>query len=296
MAVGFLNLSNLTVADLAHGIPLSTMPGDRGVVDSFILIISINGLTPGTPCMVAITAPTTATVSDSGPADDFGTLSISVSWQRSSGDTNWNQAGHGAGVFPDGFWNLIATGVISPGDQGYGAIDIQFGDTDVIGFSEDLTDVPDNPQNEEPSWDGEQGSVLLEVDYDNSDNEDPDSIAIVRNGVAIVNIPWVDGITSYSFTDTVFEEGDYDYEFFVYKYPNSKSGSTSPISVSFGGVPSITMTMSGGITFGGSATMVFLGNPTGTYTLITNKTNDTLYNTEDNVAIPNPFADTGFLP
>ncbi len=54
--------------------------------------------------------------------------------------------------------------------------------------------------------------------------------------------------------------------------------------------------MSGGIEFGGSATIVFLGNPTGTYTIIKDKTNDTLYNTDDDVAIPNPFIITGFLP
>lgn len=296
MPVGFLSKSGISITDLAHGIRMADIPGQRGACQSFILIISVTGLAPGTPCSVTILGPSNAPLINSGTADEFGNLSISTTWIRDTDDTHWLQVTYGAGIFPDGFWNITVTGNFTPIDNPSGGIDIQFSYTDVLLFSQDLTNAPDSPTHDDPNWDGNQGTINLHVDYANSSMEDPDSIAVVRNGEVVGTIPWVNGITSYDYTDVVFDAGDYEYEFIVYKYPDSRSALSSAFSVSFGGVPSITMTMSGGITFGGSAIVAFLGNPTGTYTIVKDKTNDTLYNTDEDVAIPNPFIVTGFLP
>lgn len=56
----------------------------------------------------------------------------------------------------------------------------------------------------------------------------------------------------------------------------------------------------GGIDLGGAATMVFIQNPSGIYTLVKNKRHDTLYErmtgiTSVDVKIPDPFVRTGFV-
>lgn len=296
MPIGFLSLYGLTETQLAHGLKMSEIPGDRGVVSGFVLIIGIENLTPGEPCGSDILAPANPPVSNSGPADEFGNNSVELGWARLSGDKTWGQVGGGGGSFPDGFWNVLTRGDIFPTDHGDGFIVIEFSTTEVNLFNVNLNDIPSNPTHDDPSWDGAKGTVIVAFDYPNTSMENPDSIAIVRNDQVVANVPWTDGITHYEFPDTVFASGDYTYKFFAYKYADSRSPDSSSIDVSFGGVPSITMTMSGGITFGGSATIAFLGNPTGTYTIVKDKTNDTLYNTDENVAIPNPFIVTGFLP
>jgi hypothetical protein len=59
--------------------------------------------------------------------------------------------------------------------------------------------------------------------------------------------------------------------------------------------------MEGGISFGGSATLIFLVDPSGIYGLIPDKTDDTLYNriedppTSIDVKIPNPFVKTAYF-
>lgn len=56
----------------------------------------------------------------------------------------------------------------------------------------------------------------------------------------------------------------------------------------------------GGFNLGGTATMVFIQNPSGIYTLVKNKRHDTLYErmtgiTSVDVKIPDPFVRTGFV-
>lgn len=292
MPLGFLTAGPVNNAASAAGLFPSQMAGDRGIVQGFVLIGSATGLDPSTGVIEIF--PSNG-VFASG-ADGDGNLSVSVTWLRGSSDTEWLQVGGGTNEFPDGFWQTLCRIILSLAKDTI-SWDIQFSREDVSVYNQDLSASPTNPDAGPPDWNGDTGTVELTIDYDNADNEDPDSIAILRDGELLANIPWVDGVTSYSFVDTVFAAGDYDYEFFVYKYSGpSRSATTSPITVTFGGPASITMTMSGGITFGGSATIVFLGNPNGTYTIVKDKTNDTLYNAEEDTAIPNPFIVTGFLP
>lgn len=293
MSVGFRDLSGLDNTRVSHGLSVSEIPGDGGAGPlGFTIIISASGLDPGTGS-IALASPTTIPKSSSG-ADENGNISVQVTWFNNGDDINFSQAGGGIGTFNSGFWAepFLIRGSVVPSDKPM-AIDIQFSPEPVIDYTHDLNNFPDNTHHLDPNWNGDQGDV--ELDFDITSSESPDSIAIVRDGVVIANVPYT-GDGSYSYTDIVFAPGDYEYSFFAYKYPDSRSESTAPFSVTFGGAASITMTMSGGITFGGSAIIAFLGNPTGTYTIVKDKTNDTLYNTDDDVAIPNPFIITGFLP
>lgn len=65
------------------------------------------------------------------------------------------------------------------------------------------------------------------------------------------------------------------------------------------GVPSNGGSVFNGIFIGGFADIVFIGDPSGIYTLVANKTHDTLYERTDvdfvDVKIPNPFFKTAFL-
>ena len=298
MPVGFLSKSNISITDLAHGIRVAEIPGDGGVASAFILIVSISGLIPGTPCGVSILSPTTIPKNYTGTADGFGNASISTTWTRDTDDTHWLQSGGGAGIFPDGFWNLIITGNFTPTDNPYGGIDIQFGISDVISFTSDLNDPPTNPTHSNDTWDGSIGTTKLKFDI--TSTESPDSVAVVRDGVVVANVPY-SGNGSYEYVDSVFSGGTYTYEFFAYKYPDSRSASSSSFSVSFGGVPTFEMIGSGGLDLGGSALFQFLVDPSGIYTLTPGKTHDTIYadtasgNATTNVKFPNPFVETAFI-
>lgn len=287
---GFLSKSNISASDIANGIKMSEIPGDRGIVNSFLLIITNSGLSPGSPGYASILSPANPIVSESGPADEFGHVGISLGWLRITNDTIWGQVSGGGGLFPNGFWDLTVRGNISI--SGWADIDISFSSTDVLGFTQDLTTGTDVPIPSDPSWDGNKGQVTLNVHYDDTLAEHPDSIAIIRDGVAIANIPLVIGVKDYSFVDTVFAAGTYSYSAAVYKYPNSRSALSLAAPVSFGGPPTFELVGSGGFSLGGSAIFGFLVDPSGLYKLVIGKTHDTIYtnsgssNDTVNVAIP----------
>lgn len=78
--------------------------------------------------------------------------------------------------------------------------------------------------------------------------------------------------------------------------PTVTPGTPVPIPLT----PSITMTMAGGIEFGGSATMVFIGDPSGIYTLTPGAIRDTLLERipttgTQGIKIPNPKLRTGYV-
>lgn len=296
MAVKFRSLSGIDNAGIAAGYSVSEIPGEGGAGPlGFVIFLSASGLPANDPTIsIEIITPANP-VKFSNGTDGDGNISVTVTWINTGNDQDFLQAGGGAGNFPDGFWNTedLIRGNLTIESSNI-AIDIQFSSDDVIDFDEDLVNPPDTPSPHDKQWDGFQGQVTLDIPLPDL-SEDPDSIAVTRDDEVIAAIP-VTAETDYSFIDTVFAPGTYEYKVFTYKYPNSRSAFSSSAPVSFGGSSTITMTMSGGITFGGSATIAFIGNPTGTYTIVKDKTNDTLYNTEEDVAIPNPFIVTGFLP
>jgi hypothetical protein len=94
-------------------------------------------------------------------------------------------------------------------------------------------------------------------------------------------------------------EGVYGWTVQTYTYgPDEISDPSDPEVLE---IPNFLITMAGGISFGGSATLIFLVDPSGIYGLIPDKTDDTLYNriedppTSIDVKIPNPFVKTAYF-
>lgn len=288
MPIGFRSISGLNNARIAGGLNIGEIPGDGGAgPTAFIVFLSASGLVPGTGT-IELLSPTNFPISASG-ADGNGNLSVTTTWVNSGDDIHFNQSGGGSGAIPDGFWaqaQLIRGTLSLINDQI--AVDIQFGDADVLSFPNSLTDPPTNPNHSNDTWDGSQGQTTLE--WDAASSESPIGTAIIRNGVVVASIPYVAGANT--FIDTVFASGDYIYEFAFYKYPDEISPPTAPFTVSFGGSSTFEMTGSGGFDFGGSALFQFLVDPSGIYKLTSGKTHDTIYdnsaggNTTVNVKIP----------
>lgn len=124
---------------------------------------------------------------------------------------------------------------------------------------------------------------------------------IQRDGetIAVLGLdPLGDPILTY--TDTVIPGNTYEYTFFHYYLDGA--GVSEPVvypPVIVGGdpvvIPLISVTMVGGIYFGGAPSIGMIINPSGIYGLIPNLTHDVLYEriptiTSVNVKIPDPFA------
>lgn len=80
---------------------------------------------------------------------------------------------------------------------------------------------------------------------------------------------------------------------------NSDSGLSSPAEVTPVSPDQLIVIGSGGISFGGAATIISVVDPSGIYTLVVGKRHDTLYDrtgaTSRDVMIPEPYAITGFI-
>lgn len=228
-----------------------------------------------------------------------------------------------------GFWNGDIRVVFAGPPEALIDITIQsasFEVDDVDDFEGDLNSPPENVEiiSSEFDPDTNEGEVNLQFTYDNPTNEDPVGFAIQRvhvsgpdgsgagDGVSegdppqtitVGSIPWTDGVTTYNFTDYVFDLGEYYYLIYAYKYgtPNSISLPTSPVTIIFGGEETANLTIigSGGMDLGGAADLVFISNASGIYTLVPNKREDTLYDrvldTTIDVKIPDPFIKTGYI-
>lgn len=299
MSIGFRSIDSLNNAAAAIGKKVSEIPGDGGGGPAgFTLIASATGLIPGQPCTLEV-FPSNG-VFASG-ADGNGNISASVTWINSGDDRHFLQVAGGVGDFVDGFMNSLCRAILSIASNNIG-FDIQFSTGDFLGFTQDLVGGPGPNTYKDPTWDGSLGEVTLDMHYDDTLSETPDSIAIVRDGVVIASVPIILGTKDYEYIDTLFAAGTYVYSFFVYKYPDSRSPISSSFSLTLGGPPTFEMIASGGISFGSGATFQFLVNPSGLYKLTANKTHDTIYtnsvvdNGTINVKIPDPYIKTGFLP
>lgn len=302
MSIGFRSSGNiLNNATIAGGLGVNQIPGDGGAGPSaFTIILSATGLVPGTGT-IELLSPTTIVVSASG-ADLNGNLSCQTTWVNNGDDIHYSQIGGGIGSLPSGFWEQaqLIRGTLSLVSNTIG-VDIQFGDADVLSFSTPLIDTPTNPTHSNDSWDGSQGKTTVAFKYSNNNAENPNAIAIKRNGVVVASIPWVNGIVNYTYDDIVFAPGTYIYSFAAYKYPDSIGPFSAPFSVTFGGPAKFEFIASGGMSFGGGAIFQFLVDPSGIYTLTIGKTHDTIYNntkvgnTTFDMKIPDPFVDTAFV-
>lgn len=305
MPLGFKDISGLTHNQANDGLPIGSIPGDSaGPVSVVVLTAFGEGLPPSDPLITITLYPNGAAIGHG--TDGSGNISVQDTLVNQGDDITWASVASGGNItLPDGIWAQLIRGYVNNlnGTRGFG---IQFLSYNVADFDPTLTDPPDSLVDSDISFDPNtnDGNVTLSWSYDNSAVENPDSFAIVRDGAFVASVPWVNGVLNYSYIDylTVGGSGDYTYEIKAYKYgtPNVISPSSNSVVVSFSGViPDINITGSGGIDLGGAATMVFITDPSGIYTLIPDQHYDRLYQrttaTYLDVAIPMPFAKSSFI-
>lgn len=194
---------------------------------------------------------------------------------------------------------------------------------DLFGGSSDIDD-PEYAYELSSTWNGTNGTIELEAVVNNpvgqkvngmlitavaGSNNGSGSITGMPFGTEIIigSVP-INGNGTYAFTHTFVGSGftgsntpKFTYRFYLYSAELDSISSLSSSSSFVGGVPDLEVTGSGGISFGGSSSIVTIGEPSGIYTLVKDKTHDTLYErqsgttTSINVKIPDPYIKTGFV-
>lgn len=245
----------------------------------------------------------------SSGTDSSGNISVTMTIVNSGDDKTFDIAGGGQAVFSAGFWANSIRGVSNTADGVY-EFYIDASVLELSDFTESLTDTPGGLNSSSPSFnpETEEGQVDLTFTYNNADGEDPVSLAILRDGGSgaeiIGYVPWEDGTILYSYTDYVFSGGSFTYTIRAYKYDPSPAISppSGSIIVSFSeSLPDISVISDLMVDISLNSDVFFIGDPSGIYTLIKDKTHDTLYERSGltdsvDVAIPTPFIRTAFLP
>lgn len=315
---GTLTVEGLTHQQGSDGFPVAGMGGQKpsGPITDFTILWRGEGLPPNNGFITLQGLPYPGGGNFATGTDGDGAIALLRTYTISppfDDDTRWEVTGPGAGitlVLPNGILGSLVRAVCNNTD-GTREIELAWLALDVNDPGDfPGTDPPPIPQNvtgADPSWDPDEqlGTVTLTWD----DVADEDGYVILRslNGgpfEPIGNVPA--DITE--FTDYVDEEGDYSYEIQSYTYDGGPPGGPAisdpsdpspPVTVG-GDTPDISITGSGGIDLGGTASFVFIGDPSGIYTLVPGKTHDTLYERTDvdsvDVAIPNPFIETAYVP
>lgn len=301
MPLGFRDISGLSHSQANDGMPISSIPGDNGgPVSIAVLLASGAGLPPSDGSITITLFPNGSKVEVG--TNGSGNISVVGTFTNTGDDITWEMSWTpGTVTFADGFWAQEIRGLVNSliGTRGFS---IQFLTLEPSDFTETLVDTPDTLVDSNIAWDGELGSVDLDWNYDNSSAENPISFVILRDGNFVGTVPWVNGVTAYSYTDYVFAEGSFTYTVKAYKYtPNIISPASNSVVVAFSGSsPDINFTGSLNIDISLAATLAFIGDASGIYTLVPGKTHDTLYErlpaiTEIDVAIPDPFFKTALL-
>lgn len=288
------------------GVQIASMPGDGGLGPSiFVAFANSSGFPPNDGSVSIILYPSAEL--DSG-SDELGQVGVSKTFTNGGNDKTFAYTG-GSTDFPSGLWQGSIRALLTPPDHNV-TFTIQFlcsDPNDPADFPNTLNRKPINPGSMDTSFDpiADEGHTTITFTYDNSLAENPTALVVMRDNLPVGSIPWTDGVTSYSFADTVHSPGsaNFTYTIRAYKYgsPNSISGNSTSTIVTFGGVlPDIAITGSGGFAMGSSAIVVILGDASGIYTLSTSATHDTLYQRSggaatQNVAIPEPFIITAYV-
>lgn len=319
------NLSNL---EGFNGVKVKDIPGGAGIGPQFVTIfwyaVGLVPLSTGT----LLGYPGNPIGVDDGPVDASGILAASRALLYDEATGTYNQVAGGAVPFPDGFWNTVIRVECDRGDEGTRQIQLELSVLDPT----DAGDFPDAPPPPNvPNTPtvalipGDEGLVDVGVTSNTALIADETGISIERRKTdgsntweTIASIPssaapsWPiyptfrDNLT----TNGQFIEpipGLYRYRARAYKWTAIFRSVTAPSpespEIDFeddGPTPTLEYTMSGGLDLGGSPSIVFIVDPSGIYTLVKDKTNDTLYNragdTSVTVKIPDPFIKTGYLP
>jgi len=162
----------------------------------------------------------------------------------------------------------------------------------------------DPPTNPEITANNPNDRLEVTITFDTNNNpNDIDGYAILRtnpNGVQEFVGSVLNGAApdSQTFIDSVPSSGIYTYTIFAYSLDDEEVSDSVLDEVS---VADIIMVGSGGVDVGGSPSIIFIGEPSGIYTLVKDKTHDTLYERQAgtttfvNVKIPDPHIKTGFI-
>lgn len=303
MPLGSKSITGLTHDQANDSLPFASIPGDSGgPVSAVVLFVTGEDLPPSDGTITLQLFPTGKFTNGT---DSDGNISVTATLVNSGDDKSFNIAGGGAPVvFTEGFWKDDIRGVSNTIVGVYG-FSIQFSYYEFADFDPTLIDSPTNVTLVSSSWDAveEEGKVDLSFSYDNGNAENPTSLAVVRDGVFVGYVPWVDGTTDYTYSDYIFAPGDYVYEVYAYLYgaPNLISGPSASISVPIGaGLPDISAVGGMDIALDFTSSVIFISDPSGIYTLVPDKTHDTLYNRVDttsvDVKIPDPFIKTALVP
>ena len=317
MANSVLEITGLDHNTADAGLPISSIPvisGAKGIVTDFSIIWGGDGLPPSDGAIGIIGAPYPGAGAIATGTDSLGAIGVAKSFTLGppsfDNDTIWSTTS-GELVLVDGFWASDVRVFISD-ITGTRRVRIDILVLELSDLTESLTSTPDDLVDSNPSWDPveEEGSVDLNWTFDNTLAEDPSGFSILRDdglgaGPQIIGtVPWVNGVTAYSYTDYFNIVGTYTYTIVIYKYgtPNVVSPPSSPpvVVVVGGATPDISITSDMSLTFEWTSLQIFITDPSGIYGLIPNKTHDTLYNRSDetsiDVKIPNPFVKLAFLP
>lgn len=296
-------LNHLTAFD---GIDITAIPGTLAQGPNVAVIFgTAEGLPPNDPTITIQIFPTGASANGT---DSFGNIGVNKTIVNDGDDKTYSVIGGGSIVFPNG---MLASKirVVVNNENGTRDITIQsqgLNPNDPLDWP-GVAPPPDSVLNLNASGPDENGYVTLTWD------ETDDSVILYRSkdGGDKKVIGSLPGPSSEFIDNPLYNgeeedtgEGSYEYYIKTYDYIgptlNGETGPAGPIEIGPPPpTPDINVTMDGGIALGGTTTIVFIGDPSGIYTLVPGKTHDTLYERTDidfqDVAIPNPFVKTAFL-
>ena len=293
------------------GFPMSQLDGNGGgiveVAVAFVGQNAGNSLPPSDPTITLQLFPFGAAQVGT---DSSGNIGTNDTWTRTPPPKNfYTPTGGGSGSnFTDGFFGTDIRGVINiPEAQVPAGLDfiVQILCSTQADFTPDsgmdpVTDLTatDISYNEET----DEGQVTLSWEDPNAET-DYYLIEYSWDGGSTWN-PWAStSAPTRTYTDTVYVPTTTIYRVIPVDTDTGTipTGTPPTVEVIFTSAPDVNVTMGGGIDLGGAATLTFNGDPSGLYTIVAGKRNDTLYQREgaeatENVAIPRPYFKMGFVP
>lgn len=312
------DLANLKIVDV---------PGGGGIgPDSFTISVSnAVALPPNDPSFSMTLNPSGAIASGTDSLGQIGVLKVFSQVGTNGTVFGWSAGGgsssSGTTTLPGGFWQGNINAAINGPGWTSAQVYISYSCPDPRSkteFPNDLIDPPKPPQiTVTEDWPGltspDKERVEITFQYDNLDTENPDGFVVLRSDLVddpttdpalanvISSVPFDPLTNTYNLEDVILAGGRYTYWIQAYRMSDT---SLSPLSEAAvvtvaGPPPSIAITGSGGMLLGGTATVIFMGDPSGIYTVIEGKTHDTLYQRTSvdhiDMPIPNPHGITGYL-
>jgi hypothetical protein len=317
--------SGVYTKDELFNLKIVDVPGGGGIgPDSFTIAVSnVDVLPPNDPSYSMTLNPSGAIASGTDSLGQIGVLKVFSQIGTNGSVFGWSAGGGspsgGTTTLPGGFWQgNISVPINGPG-WNTAQVYISYNSPDIkTEFPNNLIEPPRPPQvTITEDWPGltspDKERVNIEFQYDNLDSEDPDGFAVLRSEITdnptsdptiadvIASVPFDPLTDTFNLEDIILAAGKYTYWVQAYRMSDTSiSPFSDPGVLEVSGLPpSISITGSGGIDIGGTAIVIFMGDPSGIYTVIEGKTHDTLYQRTSvdhiDMPIPNPYGITGYL-